>query len=357
MPNFVQLVKGYQLLVCVFICFCFTISCSLGPAHAETAQLPSLTYETITVPSESLQVSRPILVHLPKDYSSPQNTTAYPVLFVLNRSENFAISSQVVEFLSSKGNIPRMIVVGVPHMGSSNWKDEYIPYEEGVRQVSADRFLGFLTTELIPFIDQAYRTLPSRILVGHSLAGLFTTHAYLEAPGSFNAFIALSPSFHHSKDILSVARQKLESGEQRPDQVLFMSIGSEEYYRIRNEYNRMGAVLSGTAPSNLRWYFEQAKNSSHRSMPLAGLLDGLATVFEGYNLSLPQFRLQGYKGVVAHYTSLSNEMGSELRPDRGDLEGFLDYFKSPDRASDPDVARDAARYVLDAKRLLAHFYP
>ncbi len=58
----------------------------------------------------------------------------------------------------------------------------------------ADRFLQFLKQDLIPWTEAQYRTQPFRILVGHSLTGLFTLHTFLNSPDTFNAYLALSPA-------------------------------------------------------------------------------------------------------------------------------------------------------------------
>jgi hypothetical protein len=60
----------------------------------------------------------------------------------------------------------------------------------------ADAFLAFILDELIP---EVRRRAPEcsetrRILFGHSLGGLFTAHALLTRPDSFEAFAASSPS-------------------------------------------------------------------------------------------------------------------------------------------------------------------
>jgi predicted alpha/beta superfamily hydrolase len=47
----------------------------------------------------------------------------------------------------------------------------------------ADSFLRFIREELLPEVDRKYRTAPFRILMGHSLGGLFALHAFSRSPG------------------------------------------------------------------------------------------------------------------------------------------------------------------------------
>ena len=59
----------------------------------------------------------------------------------------------------------------------------------------AEKFLGFIRDELIPFVDSNYHTDPGdRTLVGDSLSGLFSLYALSQCPETFNRYIAGSPA-------------------------------------------------------------------------------------------------------------------------------------------------------------------
>ena len=71
----------------------------------------------------------------------------------------------------------------------------------------ADLFLDFLQKELIPVIDQKFRSDTSkRIITGHSLGGYFTMYALLnelkEKKHLFMGYIAASPSLHYNHNYL-----------------------------------------------------------------------------------------------------------------------------------------------------------
>ncbi|MCK0070845.1 alpha/beta hydrolase [Kordiimonas laminariae] len=331
--------------------FAFFVLLLLNPSvHAD--EHISFKYETAKITSEHLQKEKQIYIHLPPSYSE-EKKRAYPVLYVLNRPENFLISSQIVDFLSSKENIPETIVVGIPHSGNSRF--EYSPYDSDTRRGEMDSFHRFLKEDIFPYINSTYRIAPSKAIVGHSLAGLFVTDLFIHEPDLFNSFIALSPSYHHGKPVLKDMRAFLTTHETN-DKVFYASLGSDEYYRIENEYSKMRQIFNETKPEGLRWNIGDIRNASHRSLILPGLIDALSFIYEGYNLSMPQFRKQGYNGIIAHYAQLSKELGIIATPSKEDLESLLRYFSNPDRKNDPDIAPHLNDYIEDLNRLLKHFY-
>ena len=55
------------------------------------------------------------------------------------------------------------------------------------------KFLEFIEKELIPWTEATYRTVPFRMLAGHSAGGNFALHAMRMKPTLFQAIIAASP--------------------------------------------------------------------------------------------------------------------------------------------------------------------
>jgi hypothetical protein len=57
-----------------------------------------------------------------------------------------------------------------------------------------ERFLSFLSDDLIPHIDSLYPTTPYRVFIGHSLGGLMVMQALVNHNRLFNGYIAIDPS-------------------------------------------------------------------------------------------------------------------------------------------------------------------
>ena len=91
----------------------------------------------------------------------------------------------------------------------------------------APEFRQFILNEVKPFIEGRYRTGRRDILMGESLAGLFVIDTLLEAPESFDDYIAISPSlWWDGTNFTGAARGKLDDhpdGERR----LYLALADE----------------------------------------------------------------------------------------------------------------------------------
>ncbi len=137
------------------------------------------------------------MIYTPPHYA--RSNQHYPVLYLLDAEAQFYQAAATLQFLGSdNGRIPEMILVGITNTRRIR---DLTPTTQDPEQRKhhpdaggADAFLKFLTDELTPWVNARYRTQPYRILVGHSLGGLFAVHALLVRPDSFQAYLAVSPS-------------------------------------------------------------------------------------------------------------------------------------------------------------------
>ena len=121
--------------------------------------------KSVKLTSKVLERDMDILIYVPEGYES--STSSYPVLYDLNSFICFTYDCGTVELLSRSSEIANMIVVGIPPL-----RNGYVPapYEErGDDPLTADLSLKFFKDELIPFIENNYRTNKFRILYGHSV--------------------------------------------------------------------------------------------------------------------------------------------------------------------------------------------
>lgn len=149
---------------------------------------------------------RMIRVLLPPGYDAPENATRrYPVLYLLDGQALFDAClsdishrewgvDETVDRLVEAKSIPPLIVVGVDNSGVDRMR-EYLPYKDfeqdpHMTEPSGKRFPDFLANEVIPSVNERYRTLrgPAHTGIGgSSYGGVAALYALLNKPAVFGS--------------------------------------------------------------------------------------------------------------------------------------------------------------------------
>jgi alpha-beta hydrolase superfamily lysophospholipase len=79
----------------------------------------------------------------------------------------------------------------------------------------------------LPTVDRDYRTRPYRVLIGHSLGGLFARYALMNRPEVFNGYLIISPSLWWDDQALVKAAQPHFAAHKDLRADLYMTMGSE----------------------------------------------------------------------------------------------------------------------------------
>jgi uncharacterized protein len=301
------------------------------PHPAAGPAIPVLIGETVTLRSEILGEDRRVYVQLPAGYEADPDSR-YPVLYVLDGDAPgpFAYVAGLVGFLASGYQLPPMIVVGIPntdrtrdlttpHDGPRWYKHILIDPDSVLHPIpndstgGADAFLSFLMEELAPEIERRYRTAPFRVLLGHSLGGLFVTRALLARPESFHAYVASSPSLSwNDREIVRDARRALAT---LPDASRFFYMAvSDRDANLLTPAAELAAVLEMHAPPSLRWWYRVNPGETHQSNPVPTYAQGLSTLFA--DLALPEgFLFTGdLAALEARYADASAMYGYRITP-------------------------------------------
>lgn len=174
-----------------------------------------------------------ITISLPLGYAAPAGEewpfddvpAVWPVVYVLDGNWYFGMVTDIIRPMAWCGGTTDAIVVGIGYAEDQDpiaafrasftqrdldlaptW-DESIEKSESQRnrpspQGDASNFRKFIKDELLPFVEKAYRTAPTRrILVGHSLGGLFALLSLFEMPDLFDTLIIGSPSLWYGNRI------------------------------------------------------------------------------------------------------------------------------------------------------------
>jgi predicted alpha/beta superfamily hydrolase len=266
-----------------------------APAAAQTAQRAApadgqaITIGTThTVRSARLGAERTVLVSLPDEYErSPE--TRYPVLVLLDADDHFRGTVGIVRFFASRGEMPGMIVLGVTNRGGDRTRD-FMPRATGADTArfptagGADAFVGFLADELLPWADRRYRTLPMRVLAGHSFGGVTALHAAVTRPGAFRIVVGMSPSlwWNDSTSARDYAeRVRADTGTRT---VIVTSGGREP--AIDAPTGRFAGLVDARRPGGLTFRHLRFPNEGHGTTPFVSFVDALRLAFAPLALPL-----------------------------------------------------------------------
>ncbi len=233
------------------------------------------------------------------------------MLYVLDGDATFTSLVTMIQQLGERnGNsvFPQMIIVGIPNTRNHRTRDlTPIKSPQDTTSGGGDNFTAFMEKELIPYIDKNYATAPYRVLMGHSLGGLFVINALLKHPDLFGGYVAMEPSMFFDNDILlsqtaNILKQKNFKGKS-----LFLAIANTmnpgmDTSRVRTDTtvitNHIRSILKlkdnlqQYPANNLRWAYKYYPDDDHQSVPLIAEYDGLRFIFKDnrFPRNQPQFQ-------------------------------------------------------------------
>lgn len=146
-------------------------------------------------------------------------------------------------------------------------------------QGGSEDFLAFLTETVIPFIDSRYETSDRRALIGESLAGLFVTDTFLNAPASFTDYIAVSPSLWWDEQAAGQAASALLAAHDDADRSLYITM-ADEGGTMQAGLDHLLEALENHAPEGLDWiYVDRSQTETHSTIFHPAALDAFRTLF------------------------------------------------------------------------------
>ncbi|MFN8349320.1 MAG: alpha/beta hydrolase-fold protein [Spirosomataceae bacterium] len=269
-----------------------------------------------TLYSKVLGENRSFFISVPASYEQDEFylQKRYPVLILLDADTHFQYAAGMIRFLSDGANekIPEMIVVAVRN--TDRTRDMTSDLSE-----KSNRFLSFLERELLPHMDRNYRTLPYRLLAGHSLAGLFTLNCFLEQ-STFRAYIAMDPTLTWNNNFLSEKANALFEKDTSFHTRLYLTQANNPFEPGQSSGGRGKAFdafktsLSNNRSKRFFYRYAYYGEETHFSVPFRSLHDGLLYVFENYEFPYQTLLAQGSNGVSQHYRQLFDQWGVNLLP-------------------------------------------
>jgi predicted alpha/beta superfamily hydrolase len=268
------------------------------------------TYRTLH--SRVLNEDRTLLVTLPKGYD--ETTIDYPVLYVLYGGQirgYFAESVHIVDRLLEASLVPQLIIVGVRNV--DRYRDN-LPVNRNGEKGGAENFLKFFTDELIPFIDESYRTKDFRILLGPQAGASFSLYALTEQPDLFRVNIITNPFWNRSvREYLLAKADDFFNREESLKSFLFITCNTRDDDESTMEYlHKLRAIVEEGKKSDFNMILNPlGEKEADDVIPSPGLKEGLKTYFKEYKFP-GEIEIDGLEDLEHYYQTLSQDYGYEI---------------------------------------------
>ena len=279
---------------------------AIPQAHepTETLRIRPLTVdrvEVLTLKSEINGISYDLFVSLPHGYASSDRS--YPLVVTLDAEYSFLIARNITDHLAERRHLDEVIVVAIGYSAQKGGRDreyrinrtrDYTPifvekggYGVEIQKVSGggETFLRVIESEILPLIDDRYRTLDrGRTLVGHSYGGLFALFSVLREVRIFDRVIAVSPSLWYGNHHLFDIENALAAETRRMPVQIYLCVGERERNEsidMVSDVKRLSSDLARHDYEGLSLTSRVLDGETHNSIFPRCLSDGLRELLGG----------------------------------------------------------------------------
>lgn len=227
-------------------------------------------------PSYMLDETRRLKIQLPRDYEA-NTEKVYPIVIVLDANYLFEPVAGNVDYFGYWEDMPECIVVGVMQ-GDSRYDDceyddtNFMPADQGAN------FFEFIGLELLPYIDDNYRTAKFVIAVGHDFTANFINYYLFKDPPLFNGYINLSP------DLAPMMDERLPTRIPSIESKIFyyLATGTDDIPDLMNVATDLDRTLSPLKSDNFVYYFDNFEGATHYSLVARALPSAMEKIFSVY---------------------------------------------------------------------------
>jgi len=241
--------------------------------------------EVRTLRSKAVGREYSINIFFPKDYD--KESRRYPAVYVLDAEHNFGCVAYIARRLIKNKDIPKVLLIGIAY--DTDYDDFYekrfrdsTPESRihGHNSGGAEQFTQFIEKELIPFVDQNYRTIPDeRTILGHSITGFYCVYVLFRHPDLFNRYIIISPSVWFSDGVIFEYEEEFFLNHKDMDASVYLSAGEDESQRMRDGSLKLSNTLSKRKYPHLRFQFSLVPEENHRSLFPYAFSRGMRFIF------------------------------------------------------------------------------
>ena len=228
------------------------------------------------IQSEILGTSRQLKIQLPRNYDE-NIEKSYPVIVVMDGDYLFEPVAGNVDYYSYWEEMPQVIVVGINQVDS---RDDDTFYDD-VSNLPSDTgasFFEFLGLEVMPYLDENYRTSTFRIAVGHDMTANFMNYYLMKDPALFQGYISLSPDLAPQMEERLVARL----GQAKQKIFYYLATASDDISVLRDPIIQLDAQMKQVQNENVQYNFDNFDGATHYSLVGRAIPKALENMFSIY---------------------------------------------------------------------------
>ena len=223
--------------------------------------------------SEKLNEDRKLKILLPKGYSD-NDKKAYPIVLVLDADYMFELVAGNTDYYSYWEEIPEVIVVGV-NQSETRFEDVMYSEQNSLPIENGAKFFEFLGMEVIPYIQNKYKTEPFKVVVGHGETANFINYYLLKEQPLFNAYITISPNL--APDMINYLGESIENITSKI--FYFLATSDDDVPQIKTASDALNGRLKDVKNENFNYNFQSFEGSGHYTLPSHAIPKALESIF------------------------------------------------------------------------------
>lgn len=304
---------------------------------------PDINY-TISVPSTHLQSQENIQVYLPKGYHEGEKR--YPTLYILDGQWFFLNGVAIQETLRGESLLPEMIIIGVDFKSRS--------YHDSLHFNHWNALSDYIQEELIPFVDQRYRTTDERLVFGWENPSYMVCEFLFQQESLFSGFIASNGGYVNQE-----MQEQFQSYTGKP-LYLYIANSKKDIYTVRSS-NNLSEALVAQAPNNLKWTYELFNEEVHESLAYTSLYQGLRYYYHNYGSKVFSGTAEFYEegglpALKTYFEERSKRFGTDPEIDQSTKNSLIWLAWKQDDFPSFVLFMDAFKEVLTTPRYASAYW-
>ena len=312
-------------------------------------------YETIH--SDKLQAERQLKILLPRGYEE-ENSKRYPLIIVFDGDYLFEAVAGNADYYSYWEDMPESIVVGIKQ--EEHRDDESMYSEQNLLPIdSGADFFEFVGMELIPYLNNNFKTENFRVVVGHGLTANFIDYYILKDVPLFQAYISISPELAPKMDQYLTDRFKTLNSKI----FYYLATSSNDIPSIREGAESLNKNIAALDNKNLLYNFDNFEGPTHYSLPAHAIPKALESIFfvfqpiskKEYNESILKLDTSPVDYLLEKYQMINDLFGIEKKILINDFKAIEAAIKKKEQWQYyEDLGKLARKEYPDT--LLGHYY-